>query len=357
MMHTRTIVVSGTALLLSLPLPSSSLAASGARLESAPPLVAAASGRWSFRITEPELDLLLGNRLVMLHTEEYQIKRQILDGRVAELLLARAAAARGVSLPELMKAEVDDKVRPVTSEDVRNAIESGGRRKAQAQSEDEAAKAIASEMWAQRVAQRRSEYLQQLRAEAGVKILLNPPRLDVRTTDDTRTRGPATAPVTIVWYADFQCPYCARLEATLKQVEERHGPRVRFVFRDFPLPFHQDATRAAEAALCAEEEGSFWAMHDKLMANQRALAPTDLRRYAGELGLSQIAFDQCLDDGRQRAAVRESIAQAEAYGVTSTPTLFVNGRVIPGAVPFEALDDIVREELERAEVAPEVMKR
>lgn len=356
MTHTRAIVVSGTALLLSLPIPDALLGASDAPSESTPPLVAAATGLGGFRITEPELDLLLGNRLAMLRTEEYQIKRQILDGQVAELLLARAAAAREVSLPELMKAEVDDKVPPVTSEDVRNAIESGGGRKVQAQSDEEAAKTIASALRAQRVSQRRAEFVRQLRAEAKVKIFLSPPRLDVPTTNDRRTRGPAGASVTIVWYSDFQCPYCARLATTLKQIEELHGQHVRFVFRDFPLPFHEGANRAAEAALCAEEQGNFWPMYDKLLANQKALAAPDIRRYAADLGLSQIAFDQCLDSGRHRAAVRESIARAETYGVTSTPTLFVNGRVVPGAVPFEALDSIVREELERTESVAETIK-
>jgi protein-disulfide isomerase len=127
---------------------------------------------------------------------------------------------------------------------------------------------------------------------------------------------------------------------------------VRLVFRDYPLPFHKEAAKAAEAAHCAQEQGKFWEMHDKLFANQKALAVADLTRYAHELGFEAPAFEECLGSGKHEATWRKSMTQAESYGVSSTPMLFINGRVAGGAVPFDALDETVQEELERVAATP-----
>ena len=124
---------------------------------------------------------------------------------------------------------------------------------------------------------------------------------------------------------------------------------MRFVFKDFPLSTHPQAFKAAEAAQCAHAQERFWDYHDKLFANQRALAIADLKRYAGEMDFDQLACDTCLDSGETADLVRQDMAEAEGYGVTSTPTLFINGRMISGALPFETFETVINDELAREE--------
>ena len=124
---------------------------------------------------------------------------------------------------------------------------------------------------------------------------------------------------------------------------------MRFVFKDFPLRTHPQAFTAAEAAQCAHAQERFWDYHDKLFANQRALAIADLKRYAGEMDFDQLAFDTCLDSGETADLVRQDMAEAEGYGVPSTPTLFINGRMISGALPFETFETVINDELAREE--------
>jgi protein-disulfide isomerase len=155
-----------------------------------------------------------------------------------------------------------------------------------------------------------------------------------------------------VEFSDFQCPYCARANGVLKQVEQRYAGKVRVVFRHFPLPSHKEAAKAAEAAGCAGAQGRFWEMHDKLFANQRAQAASDLKRYAAEIGLDGGPFDRCLDSGSYAKVVEEDVAEGRRHGVTGTPTFFVNGRLLSGAAPFEVLALAIDEELERLAVKP-----
>ena len=120
---------------------------------------------------------------------------------------------------------------------------------------------------------------------------------------------------------------------------------MRFVFKDYPLPNHQQAFKAAEAAQCARVQGKFWEYHDTLFANQDALAVEDLKRYASQLDLDTGSFNACLDSGETSALVQQDMNEGNAYGVTATPTIFINGRLLSGAQPFETFDAIIREEL------------
>lgn len=122
---------------------------------------------------------------------------------------------------------------------------------------------------------------------------------------------------------------------------------MRLVYRDFPLPNHAQAFKAAEAAQCAHAQGRFWAYHDALFANQARLQPEDLKRYASDLGLDRAAFDRCLDEGRARAAIEQDLREGQQLGVTATPTFFINGRFLSGAHPFDRFKAIVDEELAR----------
>jgi protein-disulfide isomerase len=160
-------------------------------------------------------------------------------------------------------------------------------------------------------------------------------------------RGPKNAPVTIVAYSDFECPFCGRVVPTLKQLEEEYKGKVRVAFKHQPLPFHANAKPAAMAAMAANEQGKFWEYHDKLFANQRALDRASLERYAQELGLNVGQFKAGLDSGQFRAKVSADMAEATRVGVNGTPSFFINGRSLVGAQPVDAFKRVIDEELKK----------
>ena len=160
--------------------------------------------------------------------------------------------------------------------------------------------------------------------------------------------GPKDAKVTIVEFSDFQCPYCSRVVPTLKQVVEAYDGQVRLVFRQFPLrSIHPQAQKAAEASLCAADQGKFWEMHDAMFADQRQLTDDSLKAKAQALGMDAEGFNQCLDSGQYAAAVQADLDAGQAVGVSGTPAMFINGRFASGALPYDQLAAMVEQELAR----------
>ncbi|MBN1944928.1 MAG: thioredoxin domain-containing protein [Bradymonadales bacterium] len=153
--------------------------------------------------------------------------------------------------------------------------------------------------------------------------------------------GPDTAPITIFMWDEFQCPYCRRAEDTLRQVREHYGDQVRFVWKDFPLPFHDNALIAAQAAYAAGEQGKFWEYHDILFQNQRNMTRPDLERYAEQLGLDMAQFREALDSDRFNARIESNKQEGQRLGVSGTPTFFINGERLVGAVPFAQFQAII----------------
>jgi protein-disulfide isomerase len=162
---------------------------------------------------------------------------------------------------------------------------------------------------------------------------------------DAPVKGPASAPVTLVAWSDFQCPFCSRAVPTVRQLEDAYKGKLRIAFKQFPLPFHDKAHLAAEAALAANEQGKFWQMHDKLFANQQALDRASLEKYAQELGLDMGKFKAALDSGKFKDKVDAEDKEGAAFGVTGTPTFFINGTRLVGAQPLEAFKAAIDKEL------------
>ena len=195
--------------------------------------------------------------------------------------------------------------------------------------------------------QAEAEFLGVLEQRFAVDYRLEPFRLDV-AADGFATLGPQDAPVTIVEFSDFECPFCARVQPALQRAKREYGDRLRIVYRHYPLAnIHANAQKAAEASLCAGEQGLFWEMHDLMFAEQAALSVPDLKDKAGRIGLDRAAFDACLDSGRHHETVRDDIRAGAAAGVSGTPALFVNGRPLAGAAPFETIAATIDDELER----------
>jgi protein-disulfide isomerase len=177
-------------------------------------------------------------------------------------------------------------------------------------------------------------------------------RLKVPVTDAQPSEGPADAPVTIVEFSDFECPFCGRVVPTIEQLEKEYGKKIRVVWRNQPLPFHQSAMPAAQAAMEAFAQGKsekFWAMHNKLFANRSALTRPDLEKYAGELGLDLAKFKAALDTNKHEAAIKADQELAGNVGARGTPSFFINGRNLRGAQPIEKFKEIIDDELKRVE--------
>lgn len=166
--------------------------------------------------------------------------------------------------------------------------------------------------------------------------------------DDDAVKGDANAPVTIVEFSDFECPFCSRYAKEIypkiiaKYVETG---KVKYVFRDFPLSFHQNARKAAEAAECAGEQGKYWEMHDRLFSEGVSGSVPSFKEYAKELGLNRGEFNECLDSGKMGPEVNKDFTDGQKSGVRGTPAFFINGELVSGAQPFENFEKIIEAKL------------
>jgi protein-disulfide isomerase len=197
------------------------------------------------------------------------------------------------------------------------------------------------------VNQQRQSQVQQVVAElqkqANLKLDLPQPRIQVAA--EGPARGPKDAKVTIVEFSDFECPYCGAAHDTVEQVMSTYAGKVRLVYRQFPLNFHPHAAKAAEASLCASDQGKFWEYHDVLFKNQKKLDPTDLKAHASEVGLDAQKFGQCLESGDKKKAVDADQQAGLAAGVGGTPAFFINGIFLNGAQPIEEFKKVIDGEL------------
>jgi len=299
-------------------------------------------------ITASDIEPIGGANLTNARLQWYTAQRGAVEEAITRRLLEKEAKARNISVAELLKAEVESRITPVTPQEQKSFYDANKQRYFANVPEPEALKQIEMGLGQQRMQQRRAEYAQSLRARANVRMLLEPPRAVV-SADDDPARGPANAPVTIITFSDFQCPYCSRVNPTLARLKDRYGDSIRVVFRDFPiLQIHPQAAKAAEAGQCAHDQNKFWEMHDLMFADQQKLDVPSLKQHAATIGLDATAFATCLDTGKYAEEWKKDSEDAQAAGVQSTPAFFINGRPVVGAVPYEQFADVINEELVRA---------
>lgn len=189
------------------------------------------------------------------------------------------------------------------------------------------------------------QVLAQLKQMEAANKPLTPEMASKLAGDDAPAFGPKDAKVTIVEFSDFQCPYCSRAAEASKQIKLKYGDKVRFVFRQFPLSFHAQAQKAAEASLAAHAQGKFWPFHDALFANQSQLGEEDLKKHAAKVGLNVAVLDKALKSDQYKKQVEADFALGTQVGVNGTPTMFLNGKRVPNAVSFEAIETLIKQEL------------
>jgi protein-disulfide isomerase len=299
-------------------------------------------------ITASELDKSVAPGLAKLEEQAYELKRDHLERIIAERLLAAEAARRGITVDALVKAEIADKVPPVTDGDVGAFVEAN---RARIPGDPSGlTNQIRGYIENQRRQERRSAFLDSLRERSKVEVKLPPPppyRAPV-ATDGAPARGLANARVTVVEFSDFHCPYCRRVQPTLNALLAKYPNDVRLVYKHFPLDeLHPQARRASEASWCAQQQDKFWQFHDRLYAGGSDAAPATLAAMAQSAGIDVATFESCLVSGKAASAVERDAAEGARFGVTGTPGFFINGRLLSGNLPLDRFVEIVEEELGR----------
>jgi len=299
-------------------------------------------------IYEDELQSAVTPKLAQLRNQEYQIKKQALDNLIDEKLIQAEAKKKGVSTDKLLEQEVDAKIGDPTDAEA-YAFYLGQR--SQGPFDDAKAQMKASLKQA-KLQRARQDFYTQLRKGSQVAMLLQPPKVDV-SHDPARVRGNPKAPVMIVEFADFQCPYCQQVEPTLKMVLAKNEGQVAISFRDMPLTqIHPLAQGAAEAARCAGEQGKFWEYHDALFANQNKLDKPGLLEQARSLKLDDKQFDSCLTSERYKTQIEQDAQDARHAGVNGTPAFFINGVFLNGNQPEATFETTIQDALAVAQNKP-----
>ena len=275
--------------------------------------------------------------------DEQSIYEQTLNGIIDNKLIDAEAKKRGVTSQALMNTEVDTKVAAPSDQEVKAFYDANKSRINI--TGDEALRQVRLYLQQQNRNTVYQAWVQKLRADYKVESFMETPRIQI-TTQGYPTLGPATAPVTIVEFSDFECPYCAALFPTMKQVETNYKDKVKVVYRQFPLTqIHPNAQKAAEASLCAADQQKFWELHDAMFQDNRNLGIDALKQKAAALKLDTTIFNACLDSAKHADKVKKDIFDGVKAGVTGTPALFINGRFLNGAAPYADIAKIIDEEL------------
>ena len=268
----------------------------------------------------------------------YQARRDAIDEIVDSRLVNRSASAESMT-EEAWLAQKISELAPVSDADVNAFFEGNQGRFGPGATLEKLSGPIRDYLEAQKEQQVRDA----LRQTAAVEITLPRERKTVAAVG--YSMGPENAPITIVEFSDFQCPYCSRVVPTLKEIVARYPDEVRVVFRHLPLDFHAQARGAAMASICAGQQEKFWEYHDLLFANQRAMGRDQLSGYATGLGLDMELFEACMAAPETDALVAADLEAAERLGATGTPSFFINGIFLNGAQPVEAFERLIQEEL------------
>lgn len=293
--------------------------------------------------TDKEVQKLASEYLM----QRFDLETEAVDQKVTEALLAAEAKATGAAdANALLKKEIEDKVAAPTDAEVQEAYDAL-KRKLGGRPLEEVRPTVEGAVKQRKQAELFQSYVADLKKKYGVEVQLpfpDLPRIAV-SVDDDPFLGPADAPVTVIQFADYQCPYCGRAQETVDEVMKAYDGKVKFVFRDFPLSGHQQATPAAIAANCAGQQGKFWEVHGQIMKDQRALSDADLERLAVNAQVDLGKWNECRKDPSMNDEVQKDLQDGVNAGVSGTPAFFVNGVFINGARPFELFKSVIDREL------------
>lgn len=291
-------------------------------------------------VTSADFEKKEAGDLLQARYTMYQSERKVLDQFIDNQLLEAQAKKEGLTVDQLLEKEAYKGIKDPTDDQLEVFYEGLDK---ESQPFSAVKDQIRDHIRELRRSKSRSAYMESLRAKANIKIMLAPPAADV-DAQSANVRGSKDAPVTLVEFADYQCPYCAKVNPVLLAIEKEYGNRLAVVFKDFPLPMHKDAEKASEAARCAGEQGKFWEYHDLLFTSRQTDLP-GLKKQAGDLKLDQAKFDTCLDSGSQVAAVKKDQEEGTRLGITATPSFFINGHFFSGAADAKTIEELIAMEM------------
>jgi len=294
----------------------------------------------SHKVTRAELEQKEAAKLLKVRSQYYLAERQALDQLIDDYLLEAKANLEHLTVPDLIKRDIESKIQDPTEDQLRVYYEGLGTDQPYADVREK----ILFSIHQRRLSASRAEYVRSLREQTGVLVSLAAPTADV-PINGAPIQGAREAPVTIIEFADYECPYCQQIHPLLKKLEQEFDGKVALAFKDFPLPMHPRAAKAAEAARCAGAQGKFWELHDLLFEHASHLEIPQLKEYAQTLQLDMQKFDKCLESGEQTAAVQKDFAEAQHLGLSGTPSFFVNGHFFSGTVKYNTLREMVAQEL------------
>jgi protein-disulfide isomerase len=293
------------------------------------------------KLTRADLEQKQVAKLLQARYQQYLAEREALDQLIDQQLLEMQAAREHLTVAELVDREVISRAKEPTDDQIELFYEGMRTEESLAAVRDK----IVATIRQIRTSKARAMYVQSLRSQAKIRIALGPPDTQVLGISTPNQDRKNVAAVVVVEFADYECPYCRTVHPEIKKLQEEFGDKVSVIFRDFPLPMHANAAKAAEAARCAGAQGKFWDYHDLLFTSTKKPEVAQLKENARTLGLETQRFDQCLDSNEQAAAVRKDLAEAQRLGLDGTPSFFINGRFLSGAVKYNTLREIVEQQL------------
>ena len=298
------------------------------------------------QISEKDLNAGIESDIYEAEMKVYEIKFAKLQAMLLERFMSKDPNKKNLSNDEFLAkyiaksvkvsdAEIEkfikerqipkDQINPEIKERIKQYIEMEGKKKA-------------VDVW-----------LQDQMKKSPVEVYIKKPTRPVFEVNagDSAFKGGADAKVTIIEFSDFQCPFCSKAATTIQELEKKYGNKIKVVFKNYPLPFHTQARLAAEAALCANEQNAkyFWKMHDAMFADQSKLDKDNLLATAKKAGVKEADFKTCLESGKFKAKIEAELAEGQKAAIKSTPTFFINGKLVSGAQPIEVFSEVIEEEL------------
>ena len=312
------------------------LCAAGALAQNDTEIIAEVGG---VKLTMADLQQAEASQLLQARYQYYQAASKALDELINQKLLEQKAKQEHQTVDELLDRDIKSQLKDPTEDQMKVYYEGLETDQPYAAVRDK----ILAKIRQVRTDRLRAAYLKTLRAQADVHILLSGPVANVNL-ENANWAGLKDAPVLVVEFADYECPYCQRVAPDIKKVLDEFGSKVAFAYKDFPLPMHSHAEKAAEAARCAGKQGKFWQFHDELFRTKE-LDVDQLKGQAHFLGLNSAEFDQCLDSSEMAGVVAQDRAEGVRLGLTGTPSFFINRHYFSGALDYAALRLIVDQQL------------
>jgi len=292
------------------------------------------------RLTMAEVEAKKPAGLFQARNTFFDVQKKAIDEFVTDYLVEQQAKKENLTVEQLLEKHVNSAAGTTPSDDALRVYYDGLDVQ---ESFDQIKTKIVEVIKQRRIAKAKTAYLAQLKAAATVEVKMAAPRAQI-SLKGTPIKGNPNAPVMVVEYADYECPYCQQAEPIVGKLASDYAGKIAFAYKELPLPMHANAQKASEAALCAGAQGKYWEYHDVLYSSKQLAMPA-LKETARTMKLDMAAFDKCLDSGANADFVKSSLNEAQGLGLPGTPGFFVNGRFISGQVSYDVLKQLVDEEL------------